>query len=223
MIQYKNLVLIGTSHISPESVKEVKKIIDEIKPTYVAVELDKGRLLGLMGKKEKLKIKDMFKLGIKETLFIMFGSWLEKKLGKMVGTKPGDEMKVAVREAAKIKAKILLIDQEISITVKRLFKYLTFKEKIRFVGDIVKGLLGFGEKMSIDLRKVPESELIEKLILQVKERYPNIYKVLITERNEIMAKRLVKFMEKNPSEKIVAVVGAGHESGMSEIIKGASS
>ncbi|MBS3170582.1 TraB/GumN family protein [Candidatus Woesearchaeota archaeon] len=223
MIQYKNLVLIGTSHISPESVKEVKKIIDEIKPTYVAVELDKGRLLGLMGKKEKLKIKDMFKLGIKETLFIMFGSWLEKKLGKMVGTKPGDEMKVAVREAAKIKAKILLIDQEINITVKRLFKYLTFKEKIRFVGDIVKGLLGFGEKMSIDLRKVPESELIEKLILQVKERYPNIYKVLITERNEIMAKRLVKFMEKNPSEKIVAVVGAGHESGMSEIIKGASS
>ena len=223
MIQYKNLVLIGTSHISPESVKEVKKIIDEIKPTYVAVELDKGRLLGLMGKKEKLKIKDMFKLGIKETLFIMFGSWLEKKLGKMVGTKPGDEMKVAVREAAKIKAKILLIDQEINITVKRLFKYLTFKEKIRFVGDIIKGLLGFGEKMSIDLRKVPESELIEKLILQVKERYPNIYKVLITERNEIMAKRLVKFMEKNPSEKIVAVVGAGHESGMSEIIKGASS
>ena len=87
---------------------------------------------------EKLKIKDMFKLGIKETLFIMFGSWLEKKLGKMVGTKPGDEMKVAVREAAKIKAKILLIDQEINITVKRLFKYLTFKEKIRFVGDIVK-------------------------------------------------------------------------------------
>ena len=223
MIQYKNLVLIGTSHISPESVKEVKKIIDEIKPTYVAVELDKGRLLGLMGKKEKLKIKDMFKLGIKETLFIMFGSWLEKKLGKMVGTKPGDEMKVAVREAAKIKAKILLIDQEINITVKRLFKYLTFKEKIRFVGDIVKWLLGFGEKMSIDLRKVPESELIEKLILQVKERYPNIYKVLITERNEIMAKRLIKFMEKNPSEKIVAVVGAGHESGMSEIIKGASS
>lgn len=223
MIQYKNLVLIGTSHISPESVKEVKKIIDEIKPTYVAVELDKGRLLGLMGKKEKLKIKDMFKLGIKETLFIMFGSWLEKKLGKMVGTKPGDEMKVAVREAAKIKAKILLIDQEINITVKRLFKYLTFKEKIRFVGDIIKGLLGFGEKMSIDLRKVPESELIEKLILQVKERYPNIYKVLITERNEIMAKRLIKFMEKNPSEKIVAVVGAGHESGMSEIIKGASS
>ena len=223
MIQYKNLVLIGTSHISPESVKEVKKIIDEIKPTYVAVELDKGRLLGLMGKKEKLKIKDMFKLGIKETLFIMFGSWLEKKLGKMVRTKPGDEMKVAVREAAKIKAKILLIDQEINITVKRLFKYLTFKEKIRFVGDIVKWLLGFGEKMSIELRKVPESELIEKLILQVKERYPNIYKVLITERNEIMAKRLIKFMEKNPSEKIVAVVGAGHESGMSEIIKGASS
>src|SRR3989338_5099024 len=100
MIQYKNLVLIGTSHISPESVKEVKKI------------------------------KDMFKLGIKETLFIMFGSWLEKKLGKMVRTKPCDEMKVAVREAAKIKAKILLIDQEINITVKRLFKYLTFKEKI---------------------------------------------------------------------------------------------
>ncbi|MBS3162975.1 TraB/GumN family protein [Candidatus Woesearchaeota archaeon] len=223
MIQYKNLVLIGTSHISPESIKEVRKIISETMPTYVAVELDKGRLLGLMGKKEKPKLKDMFKLGFKETLFVLFGSWLEEKLGKMVGTKPGDEMKVAVKEAAKIKAKILLIDQEINITVKRLFKYLSFKEKMRFVLDLIKGFLGIGEKIRIDLRKVPEQQLLDKMILQVKDRYPNVYKVLIAERNEVMAKRLVKFMEKNPTEKIVAVVGAGHENGMIEIIKAASS
>ena len=223
MIQYKNLVLIGTSHISPESIKEVRKIISETMPTYVAIELDKGRLLGLMGKKEKPKLKDMFRLGFKETLFVLFGSWLEEKLGKMVGTKPGDEMKVAVKEAAKIKAKILLIDQEINITVKRLFKYLSFKEKMRFFLDLIKGFLGIGEKIKIDLRKVPEQQLLDKMILQVKDRYPNVYKVLIVERNEVMAKRLVKFMEKNPTEKIVAIVGAGHENGMIKIIKDASS
>ncbi len=223
MIEYKNIIIIGTSHISPESIKEVKKIIEETKPNYVAVELDKGRLLGLMGKKNKVGIKDMFKLGLGGTLFVLFGSWLEEKLGKLVGTKPGDEMKIAVREAAKVKAKIILIDQEINITVKRLFKFLTLREKLRFCLDLIKGFLGFGEKMKFDLRKVPEKELIEKIILHVKERYPNVYKVLIEERNEIMAKRLIKFMEKNPSEKIVAVVGAGHEEGMVKIIKGAFS
>jgi pheromone shutdown-related protein TraB len=223
MIEYKNIVLIGTSHISPESIKEVKRVIEEIKPKFVAVELDKGRFLGLMGKKEKVKFKDMIKLGVKGTLFVLFGSWLEEKLGKIVGTKPGDEMKAAIREAAKVKAQVMLIDQEISITVKRLFKFLTFKEKMRVVVDIIKSLVGIGERMKFDLRKVPEKELIEKMIMHVKERYPNVYKVLIEERNEIMAKRLIKFIEKNPEEKIVVVVGAGHEKGMLEIIKASSS
>ena len=225
MIEYKNLTLIGTSHISPESIKQVKAVIEEKKPNYVAIELDRGRFEGLMhpNKKNKFRIKDIKRIGISGLLFAIFGRWIEEKLGKMVGTKPGDEMKKAVYVAAKVNARILLIDQEIGVTLKRLFKTLTWKEKFTFVLDLIKGLFGIGEKIKIDLKSVPGDELIEKLILQVKDRYPSIHKVLIQERNVYMANKLRNFMGRNPDAVIVAIVGAGHKKGIEEILFKSSS
>lgn len=227
MIEYRNLILIGTSHISPESIAFVRKTIQERKPGYVAVELDRGRFYGLMHpesrKKKRLSFQELKKLGISGFLFALFGAWIEEKLGKMVGTKPGTEMKTAIYEAAKVHAKILLIDQEISITIRKLFQTLTWKEKFRFVGDLIKGLFGFGEKIAFDLRKVPKEELIDKLIEQVRDRYPSFYQVLIEERNVFMAKKLQTAMEKYPDAIIVVVVGAGHQKGMYEYLRNASS
>ncbi len=223
MIIYRNLILIGTSHISPESIALVRKTIQEQKPGFVAIELDKGRFHGLMGKKGKKRISfhELRKLGLSSFLFALFGAWIEEKLGKMVGTKPGTEMKTAIIEAAKIQAKVLLIDQEISITLKRMFKTLTRREKMRFVLDIFKGLLGMGEHISFDLKKTPPEELIEKLIGQVRQRYPSVYTTLIEERNTFMAKKLLLSMTKHPQETIIAVVGAGHEKGIYQFLTNA--
>jgi len=224
MIEYQNLTLIGTSHISPESIKIVQGLIRERKPGFVALELDRGRLHALMEQRQRrLSFKDFQKLGFSGFLFAVFGAWIEARLGKMVGTKPGGEMRAAIIEAAKIHAKILLIDQEISITIKRLFKTLTFREKMRFVWDLLKGMLGFGEVATFDLKKVPEAELIEKLIEQVRERYPSFYKVLIEERNVVMARKLHLAMQKHPDVPIVAVIGAGHEKAILELLKASSS
>lgn len=225
MIVYRNLILVGTSHISPESIAEVKNIIAEKKPGFVAIELDKGRLQGLMETKRKRKrmsFQELKKLGVSGFLFSLFGAWVEEKMGDVVGTKPGAEMKAAVHEAASVQAKVLLIDQEISVTLKRLFKTLTWKEKLRFIGDLFLGILGFGEKIEFDLQKVPKGELIEKLIEQVKDRYPSFYKVLIEERNIYMAKKLQYYMVQFPEQTIVAVVGAGHQKGMYDILTNAS-
>ena len=141
----------------------------------------------------------------------------------MVGTKPGAEMKTAIYEAAKIDAKILLIDQEISITLRKLFKTLTWREKLRFAGDLFTGLFGIGEKIAFDLRKVPKEELIDTLVEQVRDRYPSFYTVLIEERNIFMAKRLKMAMEKYPQAFIVAVVGAGHQKGIYDYLTNVSS
>lgn len=220
MVDYKNLKIVGTSHIAVSSIKEVKKEILEIKPEFVALELDKNRLIGLMSKKKrKIKLKDILDLGISGFLFVVFGQWLEEKLGKMVGTKPGGEMKIAVKAAAMVGSKIVLIDQEINITIKKLMKTITFREKFRFVWDILKGLVGKGDVEKFDLRKVPSDKLIEKMIKSVENRYPSVYKVLISDRNKVMGKRLHKLMTKFPESQIIAVVGAGHEEGIIEEIK----
>ncbi|MFH1972825.1 MAG: TraB/GumN family protein [archaeon] len=220
MVSYKNLKLIGTSHIAISSIKEVKMVIEEEKPDYVGLELDKDRLIGLMSnKKRKVKIKDIIQLGIGGFIFAVFGQWIEEKLGKMVGTKPGGEMKQAVISSAKVNAKLIMLDRDVRITIKRLIKGITFKEKMRFVWDLIKGLFGHGDVQKFDLSKVPADKIIEDMLIQVKARYPSVYRVLIDERNKIIAKKLYEIMIKFPEAKIVAVVGAGHSEGIIEEIK----
>lgn len=207
-----NVTLIGTSHIARQSVKEVKEYIEKEKPDIVAVELDAKRLPALFAKKrERMPLSAIFKIGMKGYLFSVLGAWAERKLGELVGMKPGAEMKQALILAKKHKLKIALIDQDIERTLKRLSQQLTWKEKWRFVEDVIKGLVFRKPLVEFDLRTVPESEVITKMVNHVKKRYPNIYNVLIKERNKVMVKNLVTISRKNPDKRIVAVIGAGHK------------
>ena len=116
------------------------------------------------------------------------------------------------------------LDQPIQITLNKFSKTLTWRERGRFVADIFKAifsrkkqieLLGLG---NFDLTKVPASEVIEKMMDHLKERYPNVYKTLVADRNKYMVKQLVKLMRNNPDKKILCVVGAGHKEGMQELL-----
>ncbi len=223
---FQNLTLVGTSHISEQSVQEVTKAIEVIHPEIVAVELDQTRFVALMEKKKrKVGFSSILKIGVKGYLFALIGAYIQKKLGKIVKMEPGSEMKVAIDLARARNLKIALVDQPIEITLRRFSQEFTWKEKFRVVGDLIRGLL-FKKRemkkyglMGFDLTKVPEEKLIKKLILQMKKRYPNIHKVLVKERNEVLAKNLSNLMFKEPESKIVAVVGAGHESEIIRLIK----
>jgi pheromone shutdown-related protein TraB len=222
MIRVGNVSIIGTSHISPVSIMLVKEKILEDKPEFVAIELDQGRLLSLLGKKPKLRVKDILSIGVKGFMFTLIGAWVEQKLGKMVGTKPGGEMKAAIKAASKVKAKVALIDQDIRITLKKLFKKLTWREKGRFLKDLIFGLLGLGPKLEgvrFDLKEVPSDKLIEKMIGLLRDRYPSVYDVLIHGRNVYMTNQIMKLAKKFPEAKIIVVVGAGHVKGMREILE----
>jgi len=135
-----------------------------------------------------------------------------------VGVAPGTEMIKAVTAAQQTGAKIALIDQDIEITLKKFSKALTWKEKLTFLGDVIKGVI-FKKGIKFDLEKVPSQKVIRKLIEDVKKRYPNVYKVLVEERNEYMAKRLAILAKNHPEENIIAVLGAGHEREIHKLLK----
>jgi len=100
---------------------------------------------------------------------------------------------------------------------------LTWKEKGRFVGDLIKSLVMPKKQLeqfsleNFDLRKVPRAELIETMMNSLKQRYPSIYKSLVEDRNRYMVRKLVGLAKENPEAKILAVVGAGHKKGMEEL------
>ena len=82
---------------------------------------------------------------------------------------------MALIEFAKEKGiPIALIDQDIEITLKRLSKYLSWREKFNFFADILKAVFLRKKEFDFDLNKVPENELIKKLLGNVKSRYPNV-------------------------------------------------
>lgn len=221
-MEYKNLTIIGTSHIAKQSLDEVKNLIENNKPDLITLELDKKRYAALTQKnkeKGKLSLYYIRRIGIKGFIFSLIGAWVQQKLGKHVGVVPGSDMLQAIKLAKKHKIKIALIDQDIEVTLRKFSKSLTWKERWNFIVDLFNAFILRKKEVTFDLTKVPEKKLIKKLIGIVKQRYPNIYRVLVEERNEIMAKRLVMIMKENPDMKIISVVGAGHEEDMIEIIK----
>ena len=71
---------------------------------------------------------------------------------------------------------------------------------------------------SYSLDEVPDQETIERLIKLVKKRYPGVYKVLIYERNKILAKNLYKLMNTKKNVRILAIMGAGHKKEVERLI-----
>ena len=215
MERHENVYILGTSHVSKESVQEVERFIKKIKPSMVAVELDPARYASLMSKKQqKTSARDAIKRqGIKGYLFNKVGAWIEGRLGRMVATPPGSEMRRAIETAQSRKIPVVCIDQDISTTLRKLSERLTWGEKMRLFKGILLGLLISKRKLKEELKNAPSKILVEEVIEKVKRDFPSLYVTLITERDEIMAQKIRVLAEKKDGP-IMAVVGAGHEKGI---------
>ncbi len=213
---YKNISLIGSSHISEESIRQVKEGFSNIRPEIVAVELDNGRANGLFEKKKPNKLFLLKALGLGGFLFYIIGEFIQKKLGKFVNIDPGSEMKTALVLAKENNASVFLIDREIQVTLRRFSKFFKKRELIKMILDL---FFGKKEKIDFDLRKVPSEKVIDFAISEIKKKYPSIYKVLIEERDRYMSQRLYGLTIAFPDKKIMAVVGAGHIKGILENLK----
>ena len=225
MEERMEITLIGTSHIARESILEIKQAFKNLQPQMVAVELDAERAAALQeGQKRRISFRQMLQVGWKGMLFAKIGQYVQQHLGKMVGVDPGAEMKAALELAREHRIPVALIDQPIRVTLRNISSQLTWKEKGRFLQDLLKGIF-FRKKYlreqgldSLDLRKVPSHELIEKLLGEVQKHYPSLYRVLVEDRNRYMVRQLVKLLRLHPGKKILVIVGAGHKKGMEELL-----
>jgi len=234
-MQFRNLTIVGTSHIAKESLHAVEHAIHKKDPVMIAVELDRRRLHSLFQDDRGLPSLSLIpRIGILGYLFSLIGAFAQKKLGRIVGVSPGSEMRTAVLLARKKKRKLALIDQDIEITLRRFSASITWREKGRFFLDIFRAVVFRKREMqklgivNIDLSKVPSEDLVKKLISHLQKRYPNVHKVLVEERNWIMAKNLCVLLELLDKEakqtgqepgNIVTVIGAGHQEEVLRIVK----
>ena len=211
--------IIGTAHVSKESIEEVREAIIAEQPDVVAVELDINRFQNMMAEKngqekQDVNIRDLIK-GDKLSIFLVsiFLSYLQRKIGDDLGVKPGSEMLAAIETAEEIGAKVALIDRDISVTLKRALNKMSFFEKAKFVYGI---LASFFSKEEIeDVESIKDGDTLNEVMEYFKEMSPKAYDVLVTERDAYMANRLQDITEGN----VVVVIGAGHKRGITEYME----
>ena len=210
------IIIIGTAHVSKKSVEEVKKVIEEIKPEAVAVELCYKRYLALTkNKPQNIPITDVIKKGeAPMLLFQLILSYFQRKIGEKCGVRPGEDMLVAIEKAREIGADILLIDRDITITFKRFWNSLSLFEKIKLILYILRSLFS---KEEIDVDEMLKEDILERLIKEFRKLSPSAAKVLIDERDAYMAANLLQAAKKY--EKIVAIAGAGHKKGIEKYLR----
>ncbi len=195
----------GTSHVSRDSIK----VIDEVmarEPDIVALELDEKRLHALKSGEQSSP----------DTLFLKLLQKVQNRIGEKTGLMPGREMLHAYDKAVEQRVDVALIDRDIGVTLTRL-KSIRRKEKFKATASLLATLvLPFGDMKASE---IPEDEEIDELIEMLQKSYPCLYRVLMEERNKLMAMKLAELQERNPEAYIVAFVGAAHKKPVKNILR----
>lgn len=219
----KEIILIGTAHVSKESVEEVRELIRLESPDSVAVELCQGRFENLNNENrfDHLDIAEVLKKG--QGLFVLANFLLsayQKKIGDRLGVRPGAEMIAAIEEAGSMGIPLVLADRPIDVTLKRVTRQLRLRDKWNGLAGLLSALFSGGE----DQEELDESAIEglkdESILLDTLNdmgvNFPNVKRYLLDERDRYMAN---KIGEINGS-KVVGVVGAGHLNGIAEYLAG---
>ena len=212
------LTIIGTAHVSSESVDEVKDKIYEIQPDRVAIELDFGRYTKL--KKSMMGIEEDESISVtkiikenKVGLFLVTTvlSYFHSKIGAEVDVAPGSEMVGAIEAAEDLGIPIALIDRDINTTLERALNRMSFIDKIKFLYAI---LSSDTEDEEIDIEELKNPEKLDDLLEMFKDEAPDIYEVLVHERDAFLAGSILRI----PEDRVIAVVGAGHQPGINKYL-----
>lgn len=210
----KTYHIIGTAHISKESVEEVKAVIDEIKPDTVCVELCETRY-NTINNPDRWKSLDIFAIiREKKVLYLLSNiavGAFQRRIGAELGVKPGAEFVAAIEKAKDVGAELVLADRDVQATLKRTWRNLSFFKKMNTLSAITESLFESDEKVSAeDIEKMKEKNQLEEAMKEFADENPEIQKPLIDERDQF----LMSAIEEAKGETIVAVVGAGHVAGM---------
>ncbi|WLD94511.1 TraB/GumN family protein [Alkalihalobacillus sp. AL-G] len=214
----KEIILIGTAHVSKQSAEQVKEVIEAEQPDSVCVELDKQRYQSIMDG-NKWKETDIFKV-IKEkktTLLLMnlVISSFQKRMAKQMGIKPGQEMIQGIESAEAVGADLVLADRNIQITFSRIWNGIGFRGKAKLLMQIFFSIFSNESISEEELEKLKSEDMLNALLKEFTENFPELKKPLIDERDQYLAQKI----KEAPGEKVVAVLGAAHVPGIKEEIR----
>lgn len=213
------IYLLGTAHVSKQSVTDVTTCVEEIQPTSICIELCESRYKSIRDRDswKKMDIFQVFKE--KKVLFLiaqLILSSFYRKLGKQLEVTPGAEMIQGADEAEARDIDLVLADRNIEITLRRVWGGLSLFQKAKFILTMIPSFLFNAEEIDdATVEELKEQDNLEAAMDEMGKGFPGIRERLIHER-DIYLSEMIKSAK---GDKVLAVVGAGHVPGIVERLK----
>ena len=209
----REVVVLGTAHVSRESVDLVRSAILELRPDAVCVELDPKRYEALarperfeaLDLREVIRTRQLATLGLNLAL-----ASYQRALGVSLGVKPGAELLEAARCAEAEGIPVSLCDRDVRITLRRAWHALSFWKRALLIGTFSAAIFERDELSEDDLRELRRTDVLSRLLTELGDAFPGLKRVLIDERDAYLAQRI----RETPGRRLLAVVGAGHLEGL---------
>lgn len=213
IFEEKEIILVGTAHVSKESVQLVSDIIETEKPDTVCVELCEARYQSIR-QKDKWLDTDIIKVIKEKKSFLLLSNLLLASFQKRIADKfdivPGAEMIKAIDAGEAVGADIHLSDRNIRITLTKTWRAMGLWGKIKLLFQLVLSMGELGDISEEDIEKMKQEDVLETLLSDVGKSLPVLKDILIDERDQYLTHKI----RTAPGKKIVAVVGAGHVPGI---------
>ena len=213
----KEVILIGTAHVSRLSAEQVKEVIEKEKPDSVCIELDEQRYQSITDN-NKWKETDIFKI-IKEkkaTLLLMnlAISSFQNRMAKQFDIKPGQEMIQGIESAKENGAELVLADRNIQITFSRIWHNLGWLGKSQLLTSVFYSIFSKDTISEEELENMKSQDTLNAVLAEFTESFPRLKTPLIDERDQFLAQKI----KEAPGKKVVAVLGAAHVPGITKEI-----
>lgn len=212
-IDGREYILVGTAHISQESVETVRAVIRDEDPDTVCVELDEQRHRALRnpGHWQALNLVQIIRQG--QAPFLLANLALasfQKRMGLQTGVKPGAELAAAAEAAEDAGKEVRLVDREIRTTLLRAWRGAGLWKKMNLLASLLASMFEKQELNEEELAKLRQTDTLSAMLDEMADVLPTVKTVLVDERDTYMA----HFIRQAPGNRIVAIVGAAHMPGI---------
>jgi pheromone shutdown-related protein TraB len=209
----RDIIILGTAHVSRESVREVEETIRSETPDRVCIEIDESRYKALSegSRWKNLKITRIIR---EKKGFLLFSNLVlaafQRRLGLDLGIKPGAEMLAAIDAAKKMNIPFSFCDREIQITLKRAWAKSGFWGKNKMLAVMIGSLISREKLSAEDIEQLRKKSTLQSMLEELAGFLPRVKEVLIDERDRYLAAEVYK----SAGSKTVVVIGAGHVPGV---------
>jgi pheromone shutdown-related protein TraB len=212
-VDHRWIYLVGTAHVSQQSVDDVQQTIAMVEPDTVCVELCPARYQSL-SQPEAWRQMDIYKV-IRQgkAAFLLMQLVLQsmyRRIGDQLGVQPGAEMLAAVQWAQEQGKNLVLVDRDVQVTLKRAWGFMGVWDRMRFFAHLVWSIFDDTEVDATQIERLKEADALTSAMAELAEGFPEIKTRIIDERDVYLAEKI----RQAPGDRVVAVVGAGHVPGI---------